>query len=170
MEVCYRREATASSGTEEYLMNPLLTPLPALGRILMALIFVLAGIGKLGAIATTTAHMADHGIPYSNYLVWGAVALELGGGILLIIGFLTRLVGAAFFFYLLVLAVVFHAYWTMTGAQAHAQHGDFFQHLAIMGGMLFVVAFGPGPYSIDALIWGRQTTASPRLSQPQPAE
>lgn len=149
-------------------MHPTLSLLPAIGRILMALIFVLAGISKLGAIATTAAHMADHGIPYASDLVWGAVALELGGGILLIVGFLTRLVGAAFFFYLLVLAVVFHAYWTMTGAQAHAQHADFFQHLAMAGGMLFVVAFGAGPYSIDALFWGRPPAAT--LPHPQPAE
>jgi len=137
-------------------MHPMLSPLPALGRILLSLIFVFAGIGKLGAIATTSAHMASHGIPYSDDLVWGAVALELGGGIMLIVGFLTRLVAAAYFFYLLALAVLFHPYWTMTGAEAHAQHTEFFQHLAIMGGMLFVVAFGAGPYSIDSLIWRRE--------------
>lgn len=146
-------------------MHPTLTPLPAIGRILLALIFVLAGISKLGTIAATVAHMASHGIPYSNDLVWGAVALELGGGILLILGLFTRLVAAAFFFYLLALAVIFHAYWTMTGAAAHSQHADFFQHLAMMGGMLYVVAFGAGPYSVDSLIWGR--TATPL---PQPAE
>jgi putative oxidoreductase len=147
-------------------MHPGLTPLAAIGRILLALIFVLAGIAKLGAMATTAEHMASHGIPYSNDLIWAVVALELGGGILLIVGFLTRLVAAAYFCYLLALAVIFHAYWTMSGAQAHAQHADFFQHLAIMGGMLFVLAFGAGPYSIDSLIWGRRSAAA----VPQPAE
>jgi putative oxidoreductase len=151
-------------------MHSTLTPLPAIGRILLSLIFVLSGISKLGALAATSAHMAAYGIPYANDLVWGAVVLELGGGILLIVGFLTRLVAAAFFFYVLTLAVIFHAYWTMTGAQAHAQHTDFFQHLAIMGGMLFVVAFGAGPYSIDAMIWGRQQTAALSQPHPQPAE
>jgi len=151
-------------------MHPTLSPLPAIGRILMALIFVLAGISKLGTIAATSATMANHGIPYAQDLVWGAITLELGGGILLIVGFLTRLVAAAYFFYLLVLAVIFHAYWTMTGAQAHAQHADFFHHLAMAGGMLFVVAFGAGPYSIDAMIWGRDRQAALRLPHPQPAE
>lgn len=149
-------------------MHSSTTPLPALGRALLALIFVLAGIGKLGAIAVTSAHMADHGIPYANVLVWGAVALELGGGIMLIVGFLTRLVAAAFFFYLLALATIFHAYWTMSGAAAHAQHADFLQHLAMMGGMLYVVAFGAGPYSIDALISGRRSAGA--MAHPQPAE
>jgi putative oxidoreductase len=151
-------------------MHPALTPLPAIGRILLSLIFVLAGISQFGAIAATSAHMAQHGIPYANDLVWGAAALDLGGGILLIVGFLTRLVAAALFFYVLTLALIFHAYWTMTGAEAHAQHADFFQHLAIMGGMLFVVAFGAGPYSIDALIWGRQRDGALSQPHPQPAE
>ncbi len=106
-------------------MHPTLTPLPAIGRILLSLIFVLSGVSKVGAIAATVTHMANSGIPYANDLVWGAVILELGGGTLLIVGFLTRLVAAAFFFYVAVLAVVFHAYWTMTGAEARAQHIDF---------------------------------------------
>jgi putative oxidoreductase len=149
-------------------MHPMLSPLPALGRILMALIFVLAGYAKLGASAATVANMSKHGIPYPDNLIWGVIALELGGGILLILGFLARLVAACFFFYLLALAVIFHGYWTMTGAEAHAQQTDFLHHLAMAGGMLFVVAFGAGPYSIDALIWGRRR--APQQAMPQPAE
>ena len=153
-------------------MHPTFTSLPAIGRVLLALIFVLSGIGKLGAIAATSAHMASAGIPYANDLVWGAVALELGGGILLTAGLLTRLIGLAFFFYTLTLAVMFHAYWTMNGAAAHSQYSIFFEHIAIMGGMLYVVAFGAGPHSIDAMIWGRRPAPSAALPppHPQPAE
>ncbi|MFZ3349896.1 MAG: DoxX family protein [Xanthobacteraceae bacterium] len=153
-------------------MHPTLTPLPAMGRVLLALIFVLSGVGKIGAVGATSAHMASAGIPYSNDLVWGAVALELGGGILLIVGFLTRLVGLALFFYTLTLAVLFHAYWSMSGAAAHSQYSIFFEHIAIAGGMLYVVAFGAGPYSIDAMIWGRRSAPTAVLPppHPQPAE
>lgn len=152
-------------------MHPTLTPLPAIARVLLALIFVLSGISKLGAIAATSAHMASAGIPHSNDLVWGAVALELGGGLLLILGLLTRLVGLAFFFYTLVLAVLFHAYWTLSGTAGHSQYSIFYEHIAIMGGMLYVVAFGAGPYSIDAMIWGRHSaTAALPTPHPQPAE
>lgn len=136
-------------------MYPVLTPLPLLGRILIALIFVLSGISKIGTIDATAANMASHGIPYPGYLVWGAVALELGGGIMLILGLLARPVAVALFFYTLTLAVLFHPYWTFTGAAARTQHTYFFEHLSMMGGMLFVVAFGAGPFSIDALIFGR---------------
>lgn len=153
-------------------MHPTLTPLPVIGRVLLAMIFVLAGISKLGAIATTSAHMASAGIPYANDLVWGAVALELGGGTLLIVGFLTRLVALALFFYTLTLALLFHPYWSVAGAAARTQHAFFFGHLSMMGGLLFVVAFGAGPYSIDSLIWGRHPASAAALPppHPQPAE
>ena len=136
-------------------MHPVLSPLPLLGRILIAVIFVLAGINQLGTMDETSANMASHGIPYPTNLVWGVVALELVGGIMLIAGLLTRLVALAFFFYTLTLAVLFHPYWAFTGAAARTQHASFYEHLAMMGGMLFVVAFGAGPFSIDALIFGR---------------
>lgn len=146
-------------------MHPLLKPLPPLGRILMALIFVLSGISKLGAIGATSAHMASAGIPYAGDLVWGAVALEIGGGAMLIVGLLARLVALALFFYTLVLAVLFHPYWAFTGAAAHTQHAYFYEHLSMMGGMLFVVAFGAGPYSLDTLVFGSGEAASRRFAQ-----
>ena len=136
-------------------MHPVLTPLPLLGRILIAAIFVLAGINKLGTIDATSANMANHGIPYATNLIWGVIALELVGGAMLIVGLLTRLVALALFFYTLALAVLFHPYWAAAGAAARTQHAFFFGHLAMMGGMLFVVAFGAGPFSLDALIFGR---------------
>jgi putative oxidoreductase len=146
-------------------MYPVLKPLPLLGRILIALIFVLAGLSKLGAIAATSANMANHGIPYAGDLVWGVVALEIGGGAMLIVGLLARLVALALFFYTLALAVLFHPYWAFTGAAANTQHAYFYGHLSMMGGMLFVVAFGAGPYSIDALVFGGGEAASRRLAQ-----
>lgn len=142
-------------------MNESVSPLPALGRILLALIFVLAGISKLGTVAPTSATMASHGIPYANILVWGAIALELVGGLMLMAGLLARLIGFLFFFYVLTLAVVFHRYWDMTGEAARTQHAAFFEHLAIMGGMLYVMAFGAGAYSIDALIRRRPAVPQP---------
>jgi putative oxidoreductase len=133
-------------------MHPALKALPIVGRILLALIFVLAGIGKLSKVAVTSRAMASHGIPLADYLVWGAVALELGGGLMLVAGLFARLIALAFFAYLLALAVIFQPYWTLTGDAARVAHTLFYAHLSIMGGMLFVAAFGAGPYSIDAFI------------------
>ncbi|MGH7246555.1 MAG: DoxX family protein [Pseudomonadota bacterium] len=140
-------------------MHPALTPLPAIGRILLSLVFVLAGLRQLGDVGGMAAYMSTHGIPGANVLAWGAIALEIGGGLMLAVGLLARLIAAAFFFYTLALAVIFHPYWTMSGAAAHAQQSTFLFHLALMGGMLFVAAFGAGPLSIDALAWRRWRVA-----------
>ena len=123
-----------------------------IGRILIALIFILGGLGQIGAPDHTVSEMAGHGIPLPNVLVWGAIALELGGGALLILGLFTRWVALALFFFTLVLAVKFHAYWAVPEAQQRVQHAAFYEHLAMMGGMLFVVAFGAGGWSLDALL------------------
>jgi putative oxidoreductase len=138
-------------------MNAGMSAVAALGRFLIALIFVRAGINKLGAIAVTTTNMANHGVPLPDLLVWGAVALELGGGLMLMAGFFTRWVAAAFFFYTMTLAFLFHAYWNLAdAAAARTDAAFFFGHLSMMGGMLGFVAFGAGAFSLDALM-GRWT-------------
>ena len=134
-------------------MNAEVSSIAALGRLLIALIFIRAGINKLGSIAATVTTMRNHGIPYPDILVWGAIALELGGGLMLIAGLYARWVALALFFYTLSLALIFHAYWTVSDpAAARVDASSFFGHLSMMGGMLFVVAFGAGAYSVDALM------------------
>jgi putative oxidoreductase len=125
---------------------------PALGRILLSLIFVFAGYRKLTTVAATIVQMAHQGIPYSNVLVWGAIAIEFAGGLMLAAGLFTRWIAFALAVYIAVLAVLFHAYWTVPAAEARNQFNAFYEHLAMIGGMLYVVAFGPGAYSIDALL------------------
>lgn len=132
-------------------MNTLEKLVVVLARILLALIFVRAGINKLGSIDSTAAEMAKAGIPLAHLLVYGAILMELGGGLLLIAGLFARWVALALFGYTLTLALIFHAYWNAP-AQAHLQASFFFGHLSMMGGMLMVVAFGAGAYSVDAMM------------------
>ena len=128
--------------------------LAALGRVLLALIFVRAGINKIGSIDAAATEMASHGIPLSNILVFGAIAMELGVGLLLMAGLFARCAALALLFYTLVLALLFHPYWAVPAAQARLQASIFFAHLSIMGGMLMVAAFGAGAFSLDA--WMRR--------------
>ncbi|MGC2123785.1 MAG: DoxX family protein [Xanthobacteraceae bacterium] len=132
--------------------DSLMNLVAVVGRILIALIFVRAGINKIGSIDATAAEMAKSGIPLSNILVFGAIMMELGGGLLLMVGLLARWAALALFFYTLTLALIFHAYWAVPDAQARLQASFFFGHLSMMGGMLVVVAFGAGAYSLDALV------------------
>jgi|SRR5579872_5606515 len=122
------------------------------GRILLALIFVSAGINKLGATAATAAYMAGHGIPLAGVLVYGVILVELVGGLMLMAGLYARWIAGILFLYTLALAVIFHAYWAVPAAEARIQRGFFFEHLSMMGGMLMVVALGAGAFSLDALM------------------
>jgi putative oxidoreductase len=136
--------------------HPLAGAAAALGRILLALIFIRGGIGKIGAIGATVANMASHGVPLPELLVYGAIAVELGGGLMLVAGLFSRWVGLVLCLYTLTLALMFHPYWTMPGAEARAQASVFFGHLSMMGGMLYVTAFGSGAYGLDALFTRRR--------------
>src|SRR5215469_4616361 len=91
------------------------------GRVLLALIFVLAGYRKIWTTAATATYMASHGIPLAGILVYGVIVLELIGGLMLMFGLYARLVAAALFLYTLALALIFHAYWAAPAAEARIQ-------------------------------------------------
>ena len=115
------------------------------------------GYNKLfGGIAGIVATMKSHGIPFSDILVWGAVVVELGVGLCLMAGLLARWAALVLATYTLTLGLIFHTYWLAPAAEARFDRIIFFNHISIIGGMLIVVAFGAGCYSLDALI-GRKS-------------
>ncbi len=118
---------------------------PAFGRLLMAAIFILSGIGKVAAPAATIGFIASTGLPFATLGFAAAVAVELGGGILLAVGYQTRLVASVLALFSIVTALVFHHAF---GDQNQMIH--FLKNVAIAGGLLQVVAFGAGAFSIDA--------------------
>jgi len=150
-------------------METLTKPVQVVARVLLALIFVLAGINKLGGVGRTASYMAAHSIPAAHILVFGAIAMELGVGLLLMVGLFTRLAAFALFCYTLALALIFHPYWAAAPADAGMQHTLFYEHLSMMGGMLCAVALGGGEWSLDALL-GRQKHSAglPLAGRPAP--
>ena len=130
-------------------MEGLAKATPLLARFLLALVFVIRGISKLADPSHTVAMMESHGIPLPQVLVFGAIAVELIGGLMLMAGWYGRLAALVLCVYTLVLAVIFHAFWAASGASAGTQHALFFGHLSMMGGMLYVVVYGSGPLSVD---------------------
>jgi putative oxidoreductase len=133
--------------------TPLTNFIALVGRILLGFLFVQGGYNKLlGGTAGTVATMMSHGVPFANILVWGAVVVELGIGLCLMAGLLARWAALVLAAYTLVLGLIFHAYWAVPAAEARFDRIIFFNHLSIIGGMLIVVAFGAGCYSLDALM------------------
>ena len=123
--------------------------LPLLGRILLALIFVISGYKKIGGFEQTAAYMTSKELPYAYVLLVLTIIVELGGGILLILGWKARWAAAAFFLFLIPVSLIFHPFWAVDAAQMQNQFNSFFKNLCIMGGMLYIVAYGAGPLSVD---------------------
>jgi putative oxidoreductase len=118
--------------------------LPALGRLLIAILFVPAGFGKLTAFSGTVAYAASAGMPLPSVAIVLAIIIEIGGGILLLVGYRTRWVAAIMAVFAVATAVFFHSNFEDTDMKIH-----FMKNLAIAGGLLQFVYFGAGPLSID---------------------
>ena len=123
---------------------------PLAARVLLAQLFIVSGIGKIARFAGMASFMAGKGMPMAEVLLALTIALEVGGGILLIVGWQARWVAAAFFGFTLLTAVMFHPFWAADAANFGAQLNNFMKNLSIMGGMLYVIAYGAGPFSLGA--------------------
>ena len=123
-------------------MDSLNKYIPLVSRILLGLIFVLAGFGKLMDPAGSAAYTAMGGLP--GFMVWPAMALELLGGIAIIIGYQTRWTALALAGFSLLTAVLFH-----NNFADQAQMINFLKNLAIAGGMLQLFVHGAGALAVD---------------------
>lgn len=116
-----------------------------LGRVLLSIIFIMSGFSKLGAVEGTAGYMASLGIPAPGLVVWLVIALEILGGIAILIGFFTRYAAWAL-----------AAFCVASGYLGHFQPEDqmqmisFMKNLAIAGGFLALAAAGAGSLSVDA--------------------
>ncbi|HUP97544.1 MAG TPA: DoxX family protein [Usitatibacter sp.] len=131
-------------------MNPNSANVVALvGRILVALLFVVAGFNKIGGFEGTAGYIASKGLPMPQVLAALTIALELGGGILLMVGYKVRIVALLFFLWLIPTTFLFHKFWGIDAAQVQNQMNNFLKNVSIMGAMLLLTAYGPGAYSVD---------------------
>lgn len=117
----------------------------AFGRLLTAAIFLNGGIGKILAPTATLGYMASKGMPFPLLAFVVALIIEIGGGLLLLIGFQTRAVAFALAAFCIVTAIIFHSNFADQNMLIH-----FMKNLAIAGGLLQLVAFGAGGLSLDA--------------------
>lgn len=119
-------------------------------RILLALMFVLAGVSKLTGLEGTAGYIASVGLPAPMVLAVAAGVLELAAGVMLVVGWQTRGAALALALFTVVASVLFHNFWAMPADKAFMQQLMFLKNLAVTGGLLFVVAFGAGSLSLDA--------------------
>jgi len=122
---------------------------PLAGRLLLALIFVVSGYNKLVGFDGTVGYIASKGLPLPQLAAAAAIAIELVGGVLLVIGWQTRWAATAIFLFMIPTTLIFHAFWAAPAANLQMETIQFMKNLCIMGGMLYVMAFGAGPLSVD---------------------
>lgn len=125
-------------------------PLSLAGRLLLAALFLPAGIGKISGFAGTVGYISSAGLPLPTVAAAVAILVEVGGGLALIAGFGTRLAALALALFTLVASFFFHAYWGVPSEQAFVQQLLFFKNIGVVGGLLVLAAHGAGAWSLDA--------------------
>ena len=125
-------------------------PLALVGRILLALLFIPAGVGKLTGFAGTVAYTASAGVPLPQVAVALALLVEIVGGLALLLGWQTRWAALALALFTLVASFFFHKFWALPAEQAGMQQLLFYKNIAVAGGLFAFAAFGAGALSVDA--------------------
>ncbi|CDS54180.1 putative membrane protein [Polaromonas sp. CG9_12] len=124
-------------------------PLSLIGRMLLALLFIPAGFSKIGGFAKTADYIASKGVPFQELAAAAAIGVELGLGLLLLIGWQTRWAALGIAFFTVVITFIFHNFWAVPAEQVMAQQQSFFKNIAVVGGLLTVAAWGAGAWSVD---------------------
>lgn len=119
-------------------------------RLLIVALFLPAGIGKLTGFDGTVGYIASVGLPLPAVGAALAVAVEIGASLALLAGLGTRIAALVLAAFTLAASVFFHAYWAAPADQAYVAQLLFFKNIAVVGGLLMLVAYGAGRWSLDA--------------------
>ena len=130
-------------------MNKYESILNLLGRIAIAALFLPAGLNKLMGMEGVTSYFASLGLPVVAVLVWIVIAIEVLGGVALILGYKTRLVAIGLAIFTVLASIVGHAFWAAPVDAAFIAQLLFFKNMAVTGGLLVLASSGAGSISID---------------------
>jgi putative oxidoreductase len=133
-------------------------PLTVLGRLLLCTIFLMAAMGnKIPHFGDVAKVMESVGVPAPQFLLAGAIVFLLAGSLSVIAGYKARIGAVLLLTFLVLASYYFHPFWKLEGQARQDQMIQFMKNLSMMGAMLFVVANGAGPVSVDSLLHRRAT-------------
>jgi putative oxidoreductase len=132
------------------MIDKLQNPLALAGRILLAVLFLPAGISKLTGFAGTVGYISSVGLPLPEAAAALALVVEIVGGVALIVGYRTRVVAIVLAVFTLAASFFFHNYWALPADQQMIVQLLFMKNIAVVGGLLTLAAWGAGAWSVDA--------------------
>ena len=133
-------------------------PLTVLGRLLLCTIFFMAAVGnKIPHFSDVAKIMDSVGVPAPQLLLVGAIVFLLVGSLSVFVGYKARIGAVLLLTFLVLASYYFHPFWKLDGQAQQEQMIQFMKNLSMMGAMLFVIANGSGPMSVDSLLHKRAT-------------
>jgi len=121
-----------------------------LGRLLMSVIFIASGLGKLTHFGPTAQGMAEMKIPLATVALVITLCIEIGGGLMVLTGFGARYAALVMFLWLIPVTLVYHHFWGIPAEQQMMQQINFLKNVAIMGGLLILAYASPGKTAVSA--------------------
>jgi putative oxidoreductase len=128
-------------------------------RILLVLLFLVFGWGKLTDYAGTAGYMAKTGLPLPPVAALVAIAVEVFVAVAVVLGIWTRPLAVLLALYTLATALIGHHFWTLEGAARYGNAINFYKNISIVGGFLLLYITGAGRYSVDAKLAARSRLA-----------
>jgi putative oxidoreductase len=121
-----------------------------IARVLLAAMYLLAGLQTIGSFAGTASMIAAHGLPFPELSAAIGIVVDIGLGLAVLVGWQARRAALLLAIYTVVVGILFHAYWADTAAATRTIDFDgFWKNITIAGGFLMVFAFGAGRYSFE---------------------
>jgi putative oxidoreductase len=120
------------------------------GRIFLALLFIPAGLSKIGGFDGTVGYIASKGLPLPTLGAVIAIVIEVAVALAFLLGYKSRIAALILAAFTLVATVVFHNFWAMPADAVMVQQLMFFKNIAVIGGLLSVAAWGAGTFSLDS--------------------
>jgi putative oxidoreductase len=116
---------------------------------MLALVFLISGYSKIGDFAGSAGYMASKGIPLAEVALALTILIEIGGGMMLVIGWKARWAALAICLFVVPATLIFHNFWAVEAAQFQGQLNHFLKNVSILGGLLYVMVYGAGPLSLE---------------------
>lgn len=127
--------------------------LTVVGRVMLSTIFFMAAVGnKIPNFNGVVGYMQDHGVPAAQFMLVGAIAFLIVGSVSVILGFKARFGASLLLVFLALATYYFHAFWNLEGQLQQNEMIQFMKNLSMAGAMVFIIANGSGPMSLDNLL------------------